>query len=131
MPPVKRALVICTAALVLTACGGGGAAKTYAAAPTRQCLAAKNLPVSHNVDFVASTALGGSFAVTLPDNSVTVSFGSTVPEGDNIDQAYRRFRAKNVGIDDVLRQQGNAVMLWHVHPSDADLATVTGCLKGS
>jgi hypothetical protein len=34
-----------------------------------------------------------------------------------------------VGIDDVLRQQGNAVMLWHQHPSDADLATITDCLK--
>ena len=32
-------------------------------------------------------------------------------------------------IDDVLRRQGNAVMLWHVHPGDKDLATVTGCLK--
>jgi hypothetical protein len=28
-----------------------------------------------------------------------------------------------------LRQQGNVVMLWHEHPSDADQATVVGCLK--
>jgi hypothetical protein len=34
-----------------------------------------------------------------------------------------------VGIDDVLRQQQNAVMLWHEHPSDADLSEITGCLK--
>ena len=32
------------------------------------------------------------------------------------------------GIDDVLRTQGNAVMLWRTHPQDADTATVTGCL---
>ena len=50
-------------------------------------------------------------------------------DADNIDQAYRRFHAKNVGIDDVLREQGNAVMLWHAHPADADLARITGCLK--
>jgi hypothetical protein len=35
-----------------------------------------------------------------------------------------------VGIDDILRRQGNAVMLWKLHPEDADIATVTGCLKG-
>jgi hypothetical protein len=29
----------------------------------------------------------------------------------------------------VLRQDRNAVMLWHEHPSDADLATISGCLK--
>jgi hypothetical protein len=52
-----------------------------------------------------------------------------VVDADNIDQAYRRFHAKNVGIDDVLRTQGNAVMLWHQHPTDADISTVTGCLS--
>ena len=50
-------------------------------------------------------------------------------DADNIDLAYRRFADPKVGIDDVLRRQGNAVMLWHVHPQDNDLATITGCLK--
>ena len=56
-------------------------------------------------------------------------FGQTQGDADNIDAAYRRFHASNVGIDDVLRRQGNAVMLWQQHPSDDDLATLTGCLK--
>ena len=56
-------------------------------------------------------------------------FGDTVDKADNINQAYHRFRSKNVGIEDVLRQDQNAVMLWHAHPSDADLARVTACLK--
>jgi hypothetical protein len=51
-------------------------------------------------------------------------------DADNISQAYQTFHAKNVGITDVLRQQGNAVMLWRVHPSDTDIKTVTDCLKG-
>jgi hypothetical protein len=50
-------------------------------------------------------------------------------DADNIDQAYRRFKASNVGIDDVLRRQENALMLWHVHPQDNDLSIITGCLK--
>ena len=72
---------------------------------------------------------GGAFRVTLPRNRVTVSFGLTVDDADNIDQAYRHFHAANVGIEDVLRQQQNAVMLWHTHPRSADIATITGCLK--
>ena len=85
--------------------------------------------MAHDVDFVASTALGGAFVAHLTDNFVTVSFGKTADDANNIADAYRRFSAANVGVEDVLRQQGNAVMLWHVHPSDADAATVTGCLK--
>ena len=83
-----------------------------------------------STDFVADSATGGAFRVTLPHNHVTVSFGLTLDDASNIDQAYRRFHAANVGIDDVLRRQENAVMLWQSHPSADDIATVTGCLKG-
>ena len=60
---------------------------------------------------------------------MTVVFGETLQDADNINQAYHRFRSRNVGIEDVLRQQGNAVMLWHAHPTDADAARLTDCLK--
>jgi hypothetical protein len=126
---MKRLLVILALSVLATSCGGGGGSSTYTAAPSERCLTKAGVKVGHNVDFVASTALGGSFRATLADNSVTVALGRTADEGDNLDQAYRRFHAKNVGIDDVLRRQQNAVLLWHVHPSDADVATVTGCLK--
>ena len=86
-------------------------------------------PISETADFVANSATGGAFLVQLVDNRVTVSFGETEADADNIDQAYRRFKAHNVGINDVLRRQGNALMLWHVHPQDSDLATITSCLK--
>lgn len=60
---------------------------------------------------------------------MTIVFGKTVADANNISDAYRRFHAQNVGINDVLHQQGNAVMLFRLHPSDADLARVAGCLK--
>ena len=85
--------------------------------------------MTESADFVANSATGGAFIVQLVDNRVTVSFGQTTADADNIDQAYHRFKATNVGLDDVLRRQGNALMLWHVHPQDNDLATITGCLK--
>jgi hypothetical protein len=128
---VKPLLAAFAVLATVSACGSGGT-PIYTKNATAACLVKANLrpqPVTGTTDFVANSATGGAFSVHLIDNRVTVSFGETVADSDNIDQAYRRFKATNVGIDDVLRRQGNAVMLWHVHPQDSDLATITGCLK--
>jgi hypothetical protein len=116
--------------LLAAACGPPGP-KVYSTANTRACLTKLGYkldlpPVS---DFVASTALGGAFRVKLARNFVTVSFGDTIKNADSLDAVYRSVHTKNVGIDDVLREMGNAVMLWHSHPSDHDLGVVQGCLK--
>jgi hypothetical protein len=128
---VKRLVVL---GLVVFACSCGGTGTTiYTRAASAKCLTAQGIPakrVSQAADFVAWSAEGGSFRATLSDNFVTVSFGPTQEKADAIADAYRRFAAKNVGVSDVLRQQQNAVMLWHLHPSDTDLSTITGCLKG-
>ena len=119
------------AAVLLAGCGGSGP-PVYTKVATEACLrkaALQPAPVPETADFVANSATGGAFVVQLVANRVTVSFGETEADADNIDQAYRRFKATNVGINDVLRRQGNALMLWHVHPQDDDLATITGCLK--
>ena len=129
---MKRIASIAALSVATAACGGSGHSALYASGPSRACLAGKGLrvaAVTSASDFIASTATGGSFRVTLARNSVTVSFGQTAADADNINQAYRGASAPNVGIDDVLRQQGNAVMLWHLHPSNTDIATITGCLK--
>ena len=129
---MKRIAAIAAVLAATAACGGSGHSGDYAKEASSACLTGKGIPVTsvaNSTDFVADSATGGAFRARLPHNRVTVSFGLTVDDADNIDQAYRRFHAANVGIDDILRQQGNAVMLWHTHPSDADIATVTGCLK--
>jgi len=118
-------------AILASGCGSGGTT-IYTREATVACLTKAALQpkaVTESADFVANSATGGAFSVQLADNRVTVSFGQTLADADNIDQAYRRFKSTNVGIDDVLRRQGNALMLWHVHPQDSDLATITGCLK--
>jgi phage terminase large subunit-like protein len=114
---------------VLAAGCGGSGVKLASQDKTRACLVSHGVRLGGALDFVATTATGGAFKAHLADNEVTVVFGATVADADNINQAYRRFHSENVGIDDVLRQQANVVMLWHQHPSDADLARIMSCLK--
>jgi hypothetical protein len=116
-------------ALCFAACGGAGGSALYTLQKTRSCLTAKHIRVGGALDFVATTATGGALRAHLATNDVKIAFGETSTDADNIDQAYRRFRAANIGIDDVLREDRNAVMLWHTHPSDADMATIGDCLK--
>ena len=115
--------------LLLSACGGSGGSALYTIQKTQACFTSKHVALGGSLDFVATTATGGALRAHLATNFVTIVFGQTAADADNIDQAYRSFHARNVGIDDVLRQDRNAVMLWHTHPSDADIATATGCLK--
>jgi len=123
-------LVALLAVLGLLACGcGSSSGKLYSLDKTKACLSKDGVRLGGPLDFVATTATGGAVQAHLDTNYVTLVFGDTVEKADNINQAYHRFHAKNVGIDDVLRQQGNAVMLWHAHPSDANMARITACLK--
>jgi hypothetical protein len=123
------ALVAVVVAVLVAGCGGGGP-KIYTLEKTRACLVKKSeLKLRNKVDFVASTALGGAVAVILPKNEVTISFGLDEAEAGRLRQAYRRFRGRNIGIEDVLRPEKNAVLLWEAHPSDDELDTVGGCLK--
>jgi hypothetical protein len=124
---VGRLLLLLLIVGVLSACGASG--QIYAAAKTRSCLAAHGARIGPaSDDLVASTATGGAFRAYLVGNFVTVVFGATVADAKNVDDAYRRFAAKNVGIDDVLFRQGNAVMLWHLQPQ-SDVSGVSDCLK--
>jgi hypothetical protein len=125
--PRARALSVVLLVAILAACGTKGT--TYAIAKTRSCLAAHGASIGAPAgDVVASTATGGAFRASLVGNSVTLAFGTTVADANSIDAAYRRFAGKNVGIDQVLFQQGNAVMLWHLAPQGDD-AGVLACLK--
>jgi hypothetical protein len=126
---VKRIALI-VLLLGVSGCGGSAGPATYTLAPTKECvrttLGAKIVP---QPDFVASTASGGSFHMLYADNAVTVLFGSDGEEAGNLADAYRRFHAKNVGVEDILRIDNNAVLLWKLHPSDQVAARVADCLS--
>jgi hypothetical protein len=121
--------LVAAGALVVVLAGCAAGAPHYSSDETRACLTGlPGVRVVDAVDFVASTAPAGAFTVRLADNQVTISFGNDTDEAERIAQAYRRFRGENIGIDDVLRPDGNAVLLWKAHPENDDLAIVNDCL---
>jgi hypothetical protein len=129
---VKGLLLIAALALapVVAGCGGGGGTSLHTLAKTRSCLVKnRDVKIDNNLDFVASTATGGALHLKLPHNAATVVFGESVDDADNINDAYHRFKAKNVGLEDIIRQDANVVILFRNHPGDEDLATVQKCLK--
>jgi hypothetical protein len=126
------AAVVALVAFLVAGCGGASSSGPYTLAATKQCLvktAGIKLAKVGADDFVASTASNGSLRVTLRDNAVTTLFGQSASEASNLSDAYRRFRAANVGIEDVLRTENNVVLLWQLHPSLGDEKTIHGCLK--
>lgn len=128
---MRRPVLLAAAAVVVMLAAGCGGKANYSRAETRACLKGKDVRIDDKLDFVASTATGGAFVAHLDGNFVTVLFGEDADDAEELENAYQRFAFPNVkeGLPDVLRRDRNAVMLWHKHPSDDDLATVTGCLK--
>jgi len=130
---VKPIALIALLAFVAAGCGGGSKGSSlYTLAATKQCIETKlgvHRFATPTDDFVASTASGGALRVSLADNAVTILFGQSPDEASNLADAYRRFHAKNVGIEDVLRTDNNAVMLWQLHPLPADENNIHDCLK--
>jgi hypothetical protein len=128
------ATLLAVGALV-SGCGGpGDEPDAYALAPTRQCLLAdEGIRVdTKNVDFVATTALGGAMRVRLSaTNFVVMAFGVNEAEAQRIEQAYRAFAGKSIPIDDVLERRKNLVLVWNAPPSGEEDAAVLNCLKGS
>jgi hypothetical protein len=130
---VKRIALIAVIGVVAAGCGSGSTAATlYTLGPTKRCVAEPSLGITfvpNPDDFVASTASGGSVRLHLAENDVTVLFGESAEEASNLADAYRRFHAENVGIEDILRTNNNVVLLWKFHPTPSDELNVDNCLK--
>ncbi len=123
-------IALLAGALALGGCGREEEPRAYRLEPTRACLAETDVPVTtRNVDFVASTALGGALKAKFPENQVTIAFGRSGADAERTERAYRNFAPKKLKIDDVLRRDANVVLLWAVGPSERDAETVTDCLR--
>jgi hypothetical protein len=129
------AVVLALVALA-SACGGSGGDEpsSYALAPTKQCLRGEEgFEVdTRNVDFVATTALGGAMRVRVsPTNFVVMAFGENEAEAQRIEQAYREFAGRSIPIDDVLERRKNLVLVWNAPPTGEEDDAVSGCLRGA
>jgi hypothetical protein len=126
----RYALLVVGVGILLVGAGCGGKT-TYSVGRTRDCLVQRGVRVGGKPNFVATTATGGALVAHLGQNFVTVAFGTDLTTAGDIEKAYLRFALPNVraGIADVLRRYENAVTLWHMHPSDSDLALIVGCLQ--
>lgn len=121
-----------SAVLLVVLAGCGSPPSHHALAKTRDCLEKTGAQIVRPTgDFVASTASEGAFRAVLHGgtNSVTLSFGADDDEATQIAEGYDRFHGKNVGVADILYQERNVILLWKLHPSDAELQVVTDCLK--
>jgi hypothetical protein len=128
---VKGIWAVLLLTFLLAGCGSSShQATTFTLAPTRECVRAYGHILKPKADdFIATTASGGAFRLQFPDNEATVLFGADANEANGLADGYRRFHAKNVGIEDILHTSNNVVMLWKLHPTDTDASELNDCLK--
>ncbi len=120
--------------LVAAACGASEPS-VYKPTGTADCLRGDDYRVTTDVSkvgVVAASASLGALRAFEPGNTLTISFGSGPVEAAAIVRGYRRFAPKRLKrhLDDVLRTEKNAVLLWTITPSAEKLDAVLGCLKG-
>lgn len=121
-------------ALLLAGCGDSEPS-VYKAEATANCLRGNGFRVTMEpmeIGVVAAAAPNGGLRAFEPGNALTIAFGESSDDALGIQRAFRRFAPKSLrpNIDDVMRVQKNAVLLWTVTPPLDEMNKVFGCLKG-
>ena len=134
----RPVLVLVTGSLAVAAagCGGSSVQKPYTAQGTAPCLRDKGFThVTTNaakVGFIAGFAENGGLKAEAKDGNVlTIAFAADDTEGvASTEKAFTRFAPKKLRphINDIMESQGNAVLVWTVTPTTAQLDDVKGCL---
>lgn len=108
----------------------------YKAEPTGKCLRDKlhYLVITDPklLGVVEGSAARGGLLVHHPGNAIRIAFGRNADDVPGIESGFRRFAPLKVRrhIDDVMRSNKNVVFLWTVSPSQEEVNSVFGCLKG-
>jgi hypothetical protein len=121
--------------LALLAAGCNAEPSTYKAQPTAKCLRKQGYQVTTDpakLGVVEGHAENGGLVAFHPGNAVRIAFGASSDDAFGIEHGYRLFAPKKVKrhIDDVMRTQKNAVLLWTVTPPLDEMNKVFACLKG-
>jgi hypothetical protein len=130
-------LPICLALLVAFLAAGCNKTEpsTYKAQPTANCLRKLGYRVTTDpakLGVVEAHAANGGLLAFHPGNAIRIAFGASEEDAVGIEHGYRTFAPKKLKphIDDVMRSQKNAVLLWTVTPPQTEMDKVFGCLKG-
>jgi hypothetical protein len=119
-------------AVIVGGCGGGG--KTYALDPTASCLRANGVIVTtdeEDFDNLAQDAAEGAMEAGFSENSATIAFERSDNDAKRLRAAYAIFAgAFDTPADDILFQEGNAVIVWSKTPTEDESGQVDECLRG-
>lgn len=131
---MRRVVVLLAVALLVAGCGNSEPS-VYKAEPTAKCLRGNGFRVTTDptkVGVIAAAAPNGGLRAFEPGNALTIAFGESSDDALGIQRAFRRFAPKRLrpNIDDVMRVQKNAVLLWTVTPPVDEMNKVFGCLEG-
>ena len=121
--------------LAVLAAGCETEPSVYKAPPTAKCLRKDGYRVTTEpaqLGVVERNAFNGGLLAFHPGNAIRMAFGENSDDAPGIAEGYRRFAPKRLKphIDDVLRIQKNAVLLWTVTPPQEEMDAVFACLKG-
>lgn len=127
-------LLIAVLAAVLAGCTSGEPS-AFTADPTAKCLRGKGYTVTTSdpkVGVIAANAPHGGLLARERGNALTIAFAQNPDDAIMTAGAFKRFAPKKLKkhIDDVLRIQKNAVLLWTVTPPRTEMNRVFDCLKG-
>jgi hypothetical protein len=130
---MRRSFVALALAGALAGCGNP-VHSHYSVSATAPCLSKLGYRVNTNAEklgLIESSAPEGALRASEPGNNVTIDFADNSKGAAAISRAYHRFgpKKRREHIDDVLRTQHNAVLVWEITPPQAEDARVLGCLK--
>jgi hypothetical protein len=129
---MRRFLVVLALTCALAGCNP--VHSHYSVRSTAPCLSKLGYRVDTNADklgVIESSAPDGALRASEPGNNVTIDFADNAKGAAAISRAYHRFgpKKRREHIDDVLRTQHNAVLVWEITPPQAEETRVLGCLK--
>ena len=127
----RRALpALVAAGILLAGCGGDEEPDRYTLEATKACLYEGVRTSGNDLDFVASTALGGAVVAHPGGNRVVLAFGDTPADAARTVRAYRTFAGRRIPLQDLLFQERNTVLLWEEPPTPEQARTIGDCLDG-
>ena len=133
---MRLPLCLLLALAALAAAGCNSEPSVYKASPTAKCVRDKlHYRVTTDpakLGVVERNAANGGLIAFHPGNAIRIAFAESSDASPGLEHGFRVFAPKKLRphIEDVIRTNKNAVMLWTVTPPQEEVNAVYGCLRG-